>query len=305
MADASEKAPIIIKKIKKGGHGHHGGAWKVAYADFVTAMMAFFLLLWLLSSTTEEQREGIADYFTPTIGLKDAMGVGVEGGETPTEEGEKKSELTDPGIVFGAPPTGPVVKEPVDTPVDYEAEAEKMVEVQKEVQKTIKEQLGRFEQNLMVEHTPEGLKIQLVDQDKTNMFESGSYVLTDAAKAILKQLLPILEELPNRVAITGHTDASSYGVDAAYSNWELSADRANATRRYFRQIGMKPDKVVAVTGKADKDPLIPQDPEDDRNRRISMILLHRHIYPFELPAPPELLEQPKPDAPSPSLKILQ
>jgi chemotaxis protein MotB len=293
MADDAER-PIIIKKIKKGGHGHHGGAWKVAYADFVTAMMAFFLLLWLLSATTEEQKKGIADYFTPTIGVAGEKGIGIEGGKSPTEDGTSKSDMSPPGVVFGAPPTGPIVKDPEEVKKDFEAETEAMKELETELKNAISKDpgMGKFQDNLLIEHTPEGLRIQLVDQDKEPMFEAGSFVLTDQAKEILKVLSPVLQQLPNRVSITGHTDASQYGISTSYTNWELSADRANATRRYLMSIKMPPEKVVVVSGKADMEPLLPNDRTSPRNRRMSLILLHKHIYPFDVPATDELLAPP-------------
>ncbi|MBI1275237.1 flagellar motor protein MotB [bacterium] len=291
MADDAER-PIIIKKIKKGGHGHHGGAWKVAYADFVTAMMAFFLLLWLLSATTEEQKKGIADYFTPTIGVAGEKGIGIEGGKTPTEDGTSKSDMTPPGVVFGAPPTGPIVKDPEEVKKDYEAESEAMKELETQLKNAISKDpgLGKFQDNLLIEQTPEGLRIQLVDQDKKPMFEAGSYILTSDAKEILKVLSPVLQQMPNRVSISGHTDSSNYGVNKAYTNWELSADRANATRRFLMNLNMPTNKIVVVSGKADMEPLLPNDRANPRNRRISLVLLHKNIYPYDVPATEELLD---------------
>ncbi len=295
---ADEERPIIIKKIKKGGHGHHGGAWKVAYADFVTAMMAFFLLLWLLSSTTDEQREGIADYFTPTIGIKDSEGIGFQGGERPTEDGTKKDDLTPVGIVMGAPPTGEkVFGDPQIVQKDYEHDAEVMKQAEEDIKKMIEEdtELGRFKDNLLLEQTPEGLKIQIVDQHKLSMFKSGSAELEEHAKLILRKLVPILNSLPNRMSISGHTDNTPFGRSQAYTNWELSADRANATRRFFTQTPLEEEKVVVVSGKASREPLLPTDRANPRNRRISLILLYRHIYPFDVPATDELLAPPTPE----------
>lgn len=292
MADKDER-PIIIKKIKKGGHGHHGGAWKVAYADFVTAMMAFFLLLWLLNATTEEQRSGIADFFTPTVGIAGAMGIGVDGGISPTEDGSKKSDKTPPGIIFGAPPSGEKIKDPEQEKREEE-EKSKMEKVEAEIKKEIEadKELGQFKENLLIERTPEGLKIQLIDQDDFSMFERGSSQLSEKAKILLEKLSAIIQKMPNRISITGHTDAARFGTSTSYGNWELSAERANSTRRFLMVTNMDPKKVAAVTGKAEMDPLNPREPLSPVNRRISIILLYRHLYPYETPAPAEML---KPD----------
>lgn len=291
MADNSER-PIIIKKIKKGGHGHHGGAWKVAYADFVTAMMAFFLLLWLLNATTEVQKKGIADYFTPTVGIAGALGIGVEGGTTPHDAGTQKDDKSPPGIVFGAPQTGPEIKDPKEEKKETEEDKATMDKVEQEIKKEMEsdKEFGQFKDNLLIEHTPEGLKIQLVDQDKFSMFESGSSVLQPRAKVLLAKLSEIIKKMPNRISITGHTDGSKYGINAAYTNWELSADRANSTRRFFLTTDMDAKKIAAVTGKAATDPLNPREPLSPVNRRISIILLYRSLYPYETPAPADLLE---------------
>lgn len=303
MAENGEgEQPIIIKKIKKGGHGHHGGAWKVAYADFVTAMMAFFLLLWLIASTDEETKRGLADYFTPTIGIKGALGVGVEGGLSPVSDGTAIEEKFKPGLVPSAPETGEKadVPQPVDRQFDGEQEEQEMQMIGYEAKKALSEhpELGRFKENLMIEQTEEGLKVQLVDQDKASMFKPGSAELMPFTKDILKLLAPILAKMPNRMSISGHTDSAPLGTGSSYTNWELSADRANSARRFFvAETPLPKEKIVMVTGKADTDPLVPQKREDPRNRRLSMVLLHRHIYPFEVPAPRSLLEPAPEEAP--------
>ena len=303
MADGDDERPIIIKKIKKGGHGHHGGAWKVAYADFVTAMMAFFLLLWLIASTSEETKEGIADYFTPTIGLKDEIGIGFEGGVKPESDGTEKDDTTPVGIVFGAPPTGEIVKSPDQLSDDYKVETQVFEKVENQVEKLFEEELGAFKKNLLIDQTPEGLRIQVVDQDKLSMFKPGSAELQPFAKMILRKLAPIIQSLPNRMSVSGHTDSVGYGANAKYSNWELSADRANATRRYLVQSEVDQKKFAVVQGKADRDPLLPHDPTAERNRRISLVLLRKHLYPYEVPAPDDLLRQPKADDLIPNFEI--
>jgi len=299
-----EERPIIIKKVKKGGHGHHGGAWKVAYADFVTAMMAFFLLLWLLAATDEDVKKGIADYFTPTIGVKGALGIGVEGGLSPSEDGTSRAELFKPGIIAAAPDTGTKqdIPQPVEQQFDGEQEEREMEVLGYEIKKALSrhEGLGRFRENLMIEQTEEGLKIQLIDKDDQSMFKPGSAQLRDHTKEILKLMAPILNKMPNRMSLSGHTDSEPFGRTRAYTNWELSADRANSARRFLvNQTELEKGKIVMVTGKADKEPLIPQDRMDPRNRRLTMVLLHRHVYPFEVPASAELLK-PGPDSSTPS-----
>ncbi len=292
MAEDSEK-PIIIKRINVAGHGHHGGAWKVAYADFVTAMMAFFLLLWLLSTTSEGQKDAIADYFTPTVGVKDSEGIGFKGGEIPVDEGIRKSDLMPIGIIQGAPPVGELAKDPVQVEREYQEDTEELEKTKAELEKMLQNQLGEFEQNLLIDMTPEGLRIQLIDQDKRPMFQPGSANLADYAKKILSLLKPILVQIPNKMSVTGHTDSSKYGIAKTYGNWELSSDRALTTRRYLRENGLPEDKIVVVLGKADTEHLIPQDPANPMNRRISMVLLRKSIYPYEVPVTEDLMKAPK------------
>lgn len=306
MASDDER-PIIVKRIKKVEGGAHGGAWKVAYADFVTAMMAFFLLLWLLSSASESQLEGIADYFTPTVGIRDEMGIGFEGGESAVKDGTKRSKLMPAGIVFGAPPTGEIVKTPDQIKKEYEEETQEFEKLEQALKDKIEDDpdLGEFQDNLLIEQTPEGLRIQLIDQDDRSMFKPGSARLQEYAKAILSKLTPILDSLPNRMSIAGHTDAVKFGINRAYTNWELSADRANSTRRYFRDhTDLSQGKVVVVHGKAYMEPLVPQDRTDPRNRRISMVLLRKSIYPYDVPITDELNKPPTPeDAANPKLDL--
>src|ERR1700753_4017702 len=165
MAEGKE-ASIIIKKIKKGGNGHHGGAWKVAYADFVTAMMAFFLLLWLLQATAQSQKEGIAEYFTPTVGIRDAAGIGFKGGKTSYDEGRKVAEKSPPGIIVGRMPSGPTAqKQERQAPVESENDAYLFEKGEKNLKQALEEDpnFRDFKDNVIVEQTPEGLKIEIID----------------------------------------------------------------------------------------------------------------------------------------------
>lgn len=271
----AEKGDIVIKKIKKVSGGHHGGAWKVAYADFVTAMMAFFLLLWLLNATTETQKKGISDYFTPTVGLKDSEGIGFKGGQSPSPDGTKKSELTAVALVSGFPPPGQT-KQSKKTLIQADQEAQLFEKAREEIKKAFESDpsLRDLADNVIVEQTPEGLKIEVLDSDKKSMFLSGSKELSEFGKQIMGKLAAVIEMMPNFISITGHTDATPlqlHGRD--YTNWELSSDRAQAARRYLIEKGMDKGRVGKVVGMADLDLLLPDDPKSERNRRITIVLL--------------------------------
>jgi chemotaxis protein MotB len=301
----------IIKKVKKvGGHGHHGGAWKVAYADFVTAMMAFFLMMWLLSSTSEEQKRGISNYFGPTGNLTGAGGSGgVLAGLKLTSEGIMEDNTTKGEGQKDGPHNGK--KGFVETPENSEDDAEQpkqtlsqemdesllssagddvdLSEQEKEVEKVEKENFKEVEEslkqaiqedpelkelakNLIIDETPEGLRIQIVDRDKTSMFKIGEAAPLPHTIKLLELVSRVIKKLPNKVSITGHTDAKPYRNRKDYSNWELSSDRANAARRYLLKFGLNSERIVYITGKAATDPLFKDDPLSDQNRRISMIL---------------------------------
>jgi chemotaxis protein MotB len=271
-----DDSTIIIKKIKKGGDGHHGGAWKVAYADFVTAMMAFFLLLWLLSSTSESQREGIAEYFTPTTGLRDALGIGFQGGESPSEEGTKKDDLTPVGIVQNASTPGQSPDKKKDSLIEGDMESQLFEQAREEIKKAFEDDptLREFRDQIVVEQTPEGLKIEIQDSDKKPMFLSGSANMSEFGKTVIAKLSDIIEKMPNYISVTGHTDAEALNArSGTYTNWELSADRANAARRELVRTGMDNERVGKVLGLASQDLLLPEDPTSERNRRITIILL--------------------------------
>ena len=297
--------PIIVKRIKKVAGGHHGGAWKVAYADFVTAMMAFFLLLWLLSVTTPEKRAAIADYFTPTIGIKDSKGIGVDGGiNSSVKKGKSKSNLTSPGIVFGQVQQGPVFRDPVDVKrPDPNSEGTSAGQEDKQVKKDDKpqknddeqsgedsdqfklteadinqamqsdEDLKQLKNNVQVEQSAEGLKIDLIDDPKKPMFSSGGATLTEAGKKVLDSMANIISKTPNQLMIIGHTDTEGLSTNASYTNWELSADRANAVRRALVTTQLGADRVAKVVGLADRELLVKNEPGNPRNRRVTIILV--------------------------------
>ena len=297
-----KEASIIIKKVKKGGHGgHHGGAWKVAYADFVTAMMAFFLLLWLLQATAQSQKEGIAEYFTPTFGIRDAAGIGFKGGKTSYDEGRKVAEKSPPGIVIGRLPQGPTAqKQEKQAPTESEADAYLFEKSEKSIKKAMEEDpnFRDFKDNVIVEQTPEGLKIEIIDDDKLPMFEQKGVQLTQAGEKLLKKMSQVIQAMPNRISITGHTEATNYVESSlTYTNWELTADRANAARRFLMTTNLEVGRVAKVTGRADQELLDPKAPTSPRNRRITIILLRASYLKTideDIPAPQNMLTVPKP-----------
>lgn len=284
-----KKPPIIVKRFKKAAGGHHGGAWKVAYADFVTAMMAFFLLLWLLSSAPQETLVGIADYFQPTVGVKDSEGIGFDGG-TGATDGTAKSDSSPPSqaIVFGAPSTGPLVKDPDQEMQDEEAERVRLLKIENDIKKNITtaEDLKEFKDNIIIDMTPEGLRIQIVDSQNRPMFKPGSAEMEEVYKKILTGITRFIAPVPNYISITGHTD-STWGDKKDYNNWEISSDRANVSRRFILNKGYAQEKVAWVVGKADREPLKPESPQDPTNRRVSIILLKRNVLPKHLQTAPD------------------
>jgi chemotaxis protein MotB len=292
---ASEQ-PIIIKKIKKGGGGHHGGAWKVAYADFVTAMMAFFLLLWLLSVTTPAQKMGLAEYFTPTIGVKDSMGIGIKGGLKSAEAGKSKNDLTQVGLVVGQVRQGAAAAAPNSQAGEHDPNADAMSKNEKTVEsKTdieefqstaedmkqsveVDEDLKEYKNNILIQDTPEGLKIDMIDDAKKPMFVPGGAVLTETGKKVLDSMSRMVAKTPNNITIKGHTDSASSTQNPQYTIWELSADRANSARRMLATTQLEPERVVKIEGLADKDLLVPQEPTNPRNRRITLIIMRGSYF---------------------------
>jgi chemotaxis protein MotB len=296
----ADDRPIIIKRIKKSGGAHHGGAWKVAYADFVTAMMAFFLLLWLLSAVTEEQKKGIAQYFKPTIAPQNqqsqeailngqpAVMMAVEGAsaaqaEVDIEDSEEDAE-DNPNKT--AEDENPVPVEPSETaekPVDVKeaqevvakAEQQQFADVKKKIEQQIQQDpgLADLKNNIDIQQTPEGLLIQLLDKEKVSMFPTGSASMNERSRQLLSLVAHVVAPLDNKLSIAGHTDGTPYRGKADYSNWELSTDRANAARRALVNAGVDDRRVENVSGKADTDPKIKDNPLSPENRRISIVLL--------------------------------
>ena len=278
--DAKKLQPIIIKRIKKGGHAVHGGAWKIAYADFVTAMMAFFLLMWLLGSTSEGDKKGIADYFQSP--LKVALLNGGSG------SGDSSSVLKGGGQDLTRS-SGQVKRGDVEAPrstinlqaLRHEqrvAEATQLQALSEQVESELKNnaKLAQYASQIKLDMTRDGLRIQIVDGLARPMFDSGSAVVKPYMRELLRAIGSVLLEVPNRLTMEGHTDATPFpGGDRGYSNWELSADRANASRRELVAGGLTEDRVLRVLGLASSQPFNRNDPVEPQNRRISIIVMNR------------------------------
>ncbi|WP_426955278.1 flagellar motor protein MotB [Muricoccus radiodurans] len=333
-------ATIVVRRIEEGEGGHHGGAWKVAYADFVTAMMAFFLLMWLLNATTEEQRRGLADYFNPTnVMAQRTSGSGQPfGGRTPSEVGEMASNASTPRVETGPRPVqfdleeddseqpatpverreGPVGDDEAATPRQLQAQGQGPAErgmpegdrsgdaarasdaaLRAELERREREQLDRLAEQvraavrddptladlarqLQVEQTPEGLRIQILDADRQAMFALGGSAPAERARGLLARVAGVINRVPNAIAISGHTDATPFRTGDR-SNWDLSADRANVTRRLLVEGGVAESRIRSVTGLAAREPLIADDPAAAANRRVSILLLREN--PPAAPSP--------------------
>ncbi|MBL8324129.1 MAG: flagellar motor protein MotB [Rubrivivax sp.] len=280
--DAKKLQPIIVKRIKKGGHAAHGGAWKIAYADFVTAMMAFFLLMWLLGSTTEGDKKGIADYFASP--LKVAMLGGSGSGDSSSVVKGGGTDLTRT--------TGQVKQGEIEAKrstinlrilkaEQQRAEAARLEQLKRKVEEKLagNERLAMMRSQILLDMTAEGLRIQIVDDEGRPMFASGSGELQPHMHELLRELGATLAAVPNRLTIEGHTDATPFPGGArglgGYSNWELSADRANATRRELLVGGLPDEHVLRVLGLAASVPFLPADPRAAANRRMSLIVMNR------------------------------
>ncbi len=272
MADDSQR-PIVIKRIKKVAGGAHGGAWKIAYADFVTAMMAFFLLMWLLGSATKATLQGIADHFnTP---LKVAL-LGGEGAGDATSlikgGGEDLTRRT------GQVKRGEVEKSDEQKAAEARQDAARLSDLKEKLDRAIASNpnMAQFKNQLKIDITTEGLRIQIVDEQNRPMFDSGGAVMKPYTREILREIGKTLNEVPYRISLSGHTDAVPFiGGERGYSNWELSADRANASRRELVAGGLEEGKVLRVVGLASAIPFDHDNPSAPVNRRISIIVMNR------------------------------
>jgi chemotaxis protein MotB len=320
--------PIVIKKVEEvSGGGHHGGGWKVAYADFMTAMMAFFLLLWILAASDEEALRGLADYFTPSLSQSGGRGQGMLDGTVIASNGDQGGSnspegdtrlptfgMENPLAVFDSrlrdtetealveyeqQPDGTMVEKQQEQKESeaervaaeqanieqYQAEvkerAENMTRLEDEIRQHIQERtdLSDLGENLRFDRTSDGLLVQIMDKEGRSMFTRGSARVDTRTRDLLRIIGEAIMDMENDIVITGHTDAVPFASNLGYSNWELSADRANATRRVLIDTGVAPARIRRISGLASTEPLNPADPEAAENRRISVLL----AYPEPVP----------------------
>jgi chemotaxis protein MotB len=276
----ADQQPIVIKKIKKGGHAHHGGAWKLAYADFVTAMMAFFLLMWLLGSTSEPERRGIAEYFQDPFKTTSEGEGGIDAGDRThlIQGGGADLVSQDGGQVDKGKTADEITPEEIERKAE-EIEREKLEDLEKKIKDKIDStpELTEFKDQIKLEITSEGLRILIVDAQNRPMYKLASAETEPQIKLILKALAPVINELPNKISINGHTDARPFPPNQKkYTNWELSSDRANAARYELTQSGLAEEKVLRVIGLSSSVPYnADTEPLDPINRRISIIVMNK------------------------------
>lgn len=276
---AAPQPIIIVRKKKHGGGGHHGGAWKVAYADFVTAMMAFFMVMWLVATMSQEQLGGVADYFKNPSAVEGKSAAMAPGRAGPGGAGDAPIKMFD--NVSNPPGAGPSKAGPGGKDDDAEQRArdkrdqEKLEELKRALEQAIAQSqaLAPFKDQLLIDITPEGLRIQIVDAQNRPMFDLGSPTLKDYTGKILFELAQHLNRVENRVAISGHTDTAPYVGQSGYSNWELSTERANAARRALVAGGLAEAKLARVVGLSSAVPFDKADPRNPINRRISIVVL--------------------------------
>jgi chemotaxis protein MotB len=291
MSGEPERPILIVKRVKKGGHAHHGGAWKVAYADFVTAMMAFFMVMWLMAAVTKDQRAAIFDYFKnpsmqPGKAPRASQGQMGPGGASTSVidlhgalDANKSSSAVSLGLGKPTDASTPLDKSALDIEqakkVAEQADHKKLESLMAELHEAIdhSEALRPFKDQLLLDITPEGLRVQIVDAQNRAMFDIGSAKIKDYAGTILHELAPYLNSVPNRISLSGHTDTAAYGTVAGYTNWELSADRANAARRALEGGGLAPDKVARVVGLSSSVLFDKENSRSPINRRISIIVM--------------------------------
>ncbi|WP_086618991.1 flagellar motor protein MotB [Erythrobacter tepidarius] len=276
-AAATLPAPIIVRKVTIVAGGHHGGAWKVAYADFVTAMMAFFLLLWLLGATEEKQRKGIADYFTPTLvklRQESAGSDGLLGGSSITDADNYPNAMGQTGTRAITIPRG-VTGGPVEGGGRGELDSEKLRELRDKIDKKLvqRRQLSHLARQVRVMRAPEGIRIDLMDNADFSMFELGTTILTKQARGLLEVMAETLADERAPLILRGHTDSLPWRSGVTANNWSLSTGRAEATRQALVLGGVPMTRIARIEGVADTEPLVAENPADPRNRRISLLLL--------------------------------
>lgn len=272
----------VIKKVKKNNHGHHGGSWKIAYADFVTAMMAFFLLMWLVASLNKAQKAGISEYFKQPMKVAlfggDSMGnrqINIKGGGPNVEESDGQVSATN------QPLKNQKLAENKQITESNDAELKKLEELKSEINLSIEKDpaLAGLKKQLLMDVVSDGLRIQLIDNQKKPMFDVGSDKINPEIAPILANIAKLLNSVPNKITIQGHTDASPYHNpdELEYTNWELSAQRANAARRALVKAGMNEDKVMTVSGFSSTVLLDQKHPLNPENRRISIIVMKKGV----------------------------
>jgi len=276
MADDTQR-PIVIKRIKKiSGGGHSGGAWKIAYADFVTAMMAFFLLMWLLGSTTKAQMEGIAQYFKTPLKVALAGGEGAGDASSVIKGGGQDLTRRAGQVKQGEVESKKAIN--MEANRSEKQESARLENLKATLEKAIESnpKMSQFKKQLKIDIISEGLRIQIIDDKNRPMFDSGGAVMKSYTRDILREIGKTLNEVPNRISLSGHTDAVAYfGGERGYSNWELSADRANASRRELAVGGLEDGKVLRVVGLGSAIPFDPENPNDPVNRRISIVVMNK------------------------------
>lgn len=270
MSKSSTPTFIVIRRNKKGGHGHHGGAWKIAYADFVTAMMAFFLLMWLLSSVTKAELSSVETYFRTPLKVALFGGAG---------SGDQSSILQgSPALKQNMPQPNPSPSPTVQRQRNIRDESDDAAlnKLKQKIAEMVETNpvMSQFKHQLLIDMTTEGLRIQIVDQQNRPMFANASAEVQPYMRTILRELGTALNDVPNPISLSGHTDATQYATQHGYSNWELSADRANASRRELVAGGMKPEKVSRVVGLEASVPLDKANIYNPINRRISIVVLN-------------------------------
>lgn len=282
--------PIIIRRYRKSHPRPLGGIWKIAYADFVTAMMALFLLMWLVNAATDETKKGISEYFTASVISMNSASAGsrvIEGVIAATQLGECDEEVIDDGeMEHSANPTSEKNNINADKETQVNKEAKKIAierqqrkESLQQVENTVKaafnslKELGQIQHNLMIEQTDYGVRIQILDTQEQEMFKKGDHTPVKVAETLIRELGKIISQLPNKIDITGHTDSKPY-YRKEYGNWELSSDRAHSTRRILEESGVRNEQFSEVHGRADRDPLNKSNSSAPENRRVSITILH-------------------------------
>jgi chemotaxis protein MotB len=284
--------PIIVKKVVEAAHApHHGGAWKIAYADFVTAMMAFFLLLWLLGATDANKRRGIADYFAPTLidyRQNSAGSNGILGGDSIVASDNYPHRATQTGsrsLTIPRDATGGTREGDAPRNQDRTQFGRLRADLMRRIQAS--PELRRLANHVSFTESEEGLRIDLIDEADFSMFRVGTADLLPAARHLIQQVSQVITAVPNPVIIRGHTDSLPYSAGQTTNNWTLSSARAESTRATLEATGLTMDRVARIEGVADRNPFVPQNRYDPRNRRISITLAWRDARAVQAPAPPE------------------